>query len=149
MIHVLAPVPAVHLPEAIGTARQHGSVLLGSNQFELLESLRGAVATVWLVASTGFIAPGALPPVAVGKVLWKGRLAGVETADRRGRPTRPHLRPTSTASDTEWHMFYEVLDLAPVDPPIASANLRRIGGGRIEVAPHMLVMIESPQEKRP
>lgn len=145
MIHVMAPVPAVHFLDAVATAQRMGSVLLGSNQFELLLGLKGKAATIWLVASTGYLNKGELPPVSVGKVLFRGTLGMIEDADRRGRPKRPELRPASTATDTEWHKFFEVSALTAVEPPIPSARLRKKGGSAIEVAPHMLVVIEPPE----
>ena len=141
----MAPVPAVHFLDAIATYERAGAVLFGSNQFDLLHSMIGQDVTVWLVASTGYLPKGELPPVPVGKVLYRGRLGQIEDADRRGRPTRPELRPHSTVGDSEWHKFYEVLAFVPVDPPIPSAKLRKLGGGEIEVAPHMLVLIEPPE----
>jgi len=149
MIHVMAPLPAVHFLDAVATAERMGSVLLGSNQFELLEKLSEQIGkeivTVWLVASTGYLPKGELPPVPVGKVLYRGNLLSVEDADRRGRPKRPELRPASTAADTEWHKFYEVGHVTKLPTTIASASLRKTGGGVIEVAPHMLVRIERPE----
>ena len=144
MKHLLAPVPADHLPDALRVGAEQGSVLLGSNQFELLMRLRGQAVTVWLVASTGYLKAGVVPPVNIGKVLARGRFVDYEEADRRGRPKRPGLRPPSTAGDGAWHMFYEVADLEEVTPPIPSASLRAAGGGHIEVAPHMLLLIEAP-----
>jgi hypothetical protein len=144
MIHLMAPVPAVHFLDTVATAQRMGRVLLGSKQIELLLGLKDKLATIWLVESTGYLKKGALPPVSVGKVLYRGTLEDIVDADPRGRPKKPELRPASTANDTEWHKFYQVKDLTAVEPPIPSASLRKKGGGAIEVAPHMLVVIEPP-----
>lgn len=145
MRHFLAPVPAVHIEASAATFRARGSVLLGSNQFELLTSLKGADASVWLAASTGYVPAGGVPSVNIGKVLYCSRFVAADMGDARGRPNRPDLRPATTEGDTAWTMYYEITDLLAIDPPIATASLHRRGGGRIEVAPHMLVEIDPPR----
>lgn len=144
MIHLFAPVPAVHIPDTIATHAAQGVVAFGSSQFELLNGLKDKPVTVCIGASTGYVPEGGVPGVSIGKVMFRGRLHAADWCDARGRPPVPDWRPASTMSDGVWTMFYAVTDLVALDPPLASANLKRKGGGRIDMSPHMLTLIEAP-----
>lgn len=143
MRHFFAPIPAVHLKAVADTFAGMGAVALGSNQFELLSGLKGP-ATFWLCASTGYVPEGGVPGIDIGKVLYRSQFVSAEMANCRGMPARPELRPQTTSDDGAWTMFYVVNDLCPVDPPIPAAELRKVRGGRFEVAEHMLVEIKRP-----
>jgi hypothetical protein len=144
MKHFFAPVPAVHIVSAWETFQKEGKVAFGSNQYELLLSLNGQAATIWIGASAGYVPSGGVSGVDIGKVLYKARFVEAEFADRRGNPQKPNLRPVSTAGDSAWTIFYVVNEMKHLAKPIPSAALKRKGGGGIDTSPHMLTAIEPP-----
>jgi hypothetical protein len=114
----------VHLLDAAATAEARGRVALGSDAFDLFERLAraGAVGTlpVYLVASRTGHDGKTPPPFEVNKVHFRGRLAAITPADRRRRHPDPTIRPASAVeSDGGWALFWEVADLARIDPPLA------------------------------
>ncbi len=145
MKHFFAPVPAVHLESAYATFREHNAVALGSSQYELLLGLNGQPATIWIGASTGYVPPGGVAGINIGKVLYRARFVCAGWCGKDGKPTKPELRPRSTDDDSIWKVFYVVSGLEALDPPLPSAKLRRKGGGKVESAPHMLIQIEDPK----
>jgi hypothetical protein len=132
---LLAPVPVVHLPDAVAVASEQGSVAFGSDSFDLFTRLErgGFVGSlpVYVVASrTGHDARGDSPaPFQLNKVHLKGRLSGIVQADRRGQHPNPALRPRSAIEgDRGWAMFWELSDVEVLEPPLALSRFATRSG---------------------
>jgi hypothetical protein len=147
-MHILAPVPAVHLPSAEETFRREGRVAFGSNAWEFWRKQTPGAATVWIVASaTGFPAVG-LPGIDPGKLIFRGTYAGMVDARRGVHPT-PALRPASTGTDGAWAMFFELTDLARLAPPRSVIGIVMHTGTRLARVPEGPIAIRDPEEPAP
>ncbi len=124
---LLAPVPVVHLRDAIAVASERGRVAFGSDSFDLFDRLRrsGAIGTlpVYVDASrTGSEKAGGGQRLDVGRVHLRGVLAAVTNGDRRGRHPDPTIRPDSAlATDGRWALFWELDQVEELKPPLALA----------------------------
>ncbi|MFO1142237.1 MAG: hypothetical protein U1E59_07590 [Amaricoccus sp.] len=138
---LLAPVPAVHLPDAIKLAKAGGVVAFGSKAYDTLKRLRdiGAVGTtpVYIyVSSTGFDrSDPQQQALKVGKVQFKGTLADIVDANKHGRHPDPAKRPTSTLTDTDSYIFWEVAGLTILDPVLTLAQFSTATGKAYQTAP--------------
>lgn len=145
MTHVLAPVPALHLPAAAAAFARAGRVAFGSNAWEFWRRQPAEWTAVWVVASSaGFPAAG-LPGIDPGKVIFRGRLAGVVAAVR-GRHPDPALRPDSTGSDEPWAMFFELDALERLARPRPVIGLVTVQGVRLSRVPQGPIAIRDPAE---
>jgi len=145
MTHVLAPVPALHLPAAAAAFARAGRVAFGSNAWEFWRRQAPERTAVWVVASsTGFPA-GGLPGIDPGKVIFRGRLAGIVAAVR-GRHPDPALRPDSTAGDEPWAMFFELEMLERLGRPRPVIGLVTVQGARLARVPQGPIAIRDPDE---
>jgi hypothetical protein len=137
---ILAPVPAVHLPDAIEIADAGGVVAFGSRSFDILAKLRdtGAVGTtpVYIaVSSTGFDSTNPRhQKLKVGKVQFRGTLAGIVDA-KRGRHPDPGKRPASALTDTDSWIFWEVADLTRLEPALTVAQFATTSGKALQALP--------------
>lgn len=146
MKHLLAPVPAVILPSAVETHENAGRVAFGSNAFDVLSKLRDQEVTVWIVATAADAPAGGVAGFPVGKVVLKGRLAGIVDGDRRGLHPDPALRPAATLNDAEWHygLFWEVAEMQRLVPSRAVAGLVSAQGVKLVRPPHGPLPIRDP-----
>jgi len=152
MIHVLAPVPALHLPSAEATFRARGRVAFGSDAWEFWRKITEA--TVWIVVSATGFPRGGLPGIDPGKLIFKSRFAGTTEADRRHRHPDPDLRPASATGDGAWTLFFEVDGLTRLTPPLSVIGLRSLQGIGLQRVPQGPLVVQdpgnlSPIEKRP
>jgi hypothetical protein len=118
-IALLAPVPCVHLKDALATCAARGKVAFGTGCWQLFHEIDqqyGADLPVLIYASVGdrryedFHEPG--------RATLAGRLLGYRVAVRGLHPD-PTCRPPSTLKmDTPtWACFWEAADLAPLAKP--------------------------------
>ena len=147
MIHLLAPVPAVHIPSARQTLIAQGVVAFGSNAFEVLNPLQGKEVTVWIAASATDAPPSGVPAVEIGRVVMRARLRGIVAANRRGRHPNDALRPATTLNDSEFHygLFWEVEAAQDLHPGIPVVGLRTAKGVRLEAMPLGPILIRDPE----
>lgn len=147
MIHLLAPVPAVHIPSARQTLIAHGAVAFGSNAFEVLNPLHGKEVTVWIAASATDAPPSGVAGVEIGRVVMRARLRAIVTANRRGRHPNEALRPASTLDDSEFHygQFWEVEGAQDLHPGLPVVGLRTARGVRLEALPLGPILIRDPE----
>jgi hypothetical protein len=131
---LLAPVPAVHLPDALAIAKNGGTVAFGSNAFDVLKRLRdsGAVGTIpvyVVVSKSGFDPKNPLhQKLKVGKVQFRGTLTAI-TAPRGGKHPDHSKRPASALKeDTPAALFWEVEGLQEVTPPLTVAQFSNSSG---------------------
>jgi hypothetical protein len=132
---LLAPVPVVHLPDAVSVAREQGKVAFGTDSFDLFSRLQrvGAVGSlpVYVVASkTGHdVRAGGKALFDLNRIHLRGRLTQVTPADRRGRHPVPALRPGSAVeSDGSWALFWELSDVEELAPPMPLARFTTRAG---------------------
>ena len=143
-MHILAPVPALHLPSAQATFQQHRRVAFGSNAWEFWRTRQTGAATVWVVASsTGFPKDGILG-IDPGKVIFRG------TFDRmvdslRGKHPNPNLRPASTDDDGAWAVFFEIVDLVRLTRPLPVIQQITISGQKLARVPEGPLQIRDPE----
>jgi hypothetical protein len=151
MLHLLAPVPAVHLVAAQDTFRRMGRVAFGSNAFDVLNKVNGKDVTVWIAASSTSAPPGGVPGIEIGKIVLCGQLAGIVNADRRGNHPDPSFRPATTLADKEehWAQFWEVVALEALRPTLSPIGLRAKGPGRLIGIPLGPVLIDPPDRHTP
>jgi hypothetical protein len=150
MLHLLAPVPAVHLPSAMDTFAARGRVAFGSNAYDVLAQVAAKEATFW-IAATATDAPAAgVSGWTIGKIVLSGRLAAVTEA-RRGRHPDPGLRPRSTETDDEFHyaQYWEVEALTRLDPPLSPIGLRTRQKVALTRIPQGPILILDPQAPPP
>jgi hypothetical protein len=116
-------------------ASERGRVAFGSDSFDLFDRLRrtGAVGTlpVYVVASRTGSEPGTgyAPALDVSKVHVRGTLAAITDCDRRGRHPDPTIRPGSAlATDGGWALFWELVDVEELKPPLVLAQFATRSG---------------------
>ena len=141
--HILAPVPALHLPSAEATFRAEGRVAFGSDAWEFWRKVTEA--TVWIVASSTGFPPNRLPGIDPGKLIFKARLAGTTEADRRHRHPDPNLRPASAAGDGAWTLFFEVDELTRLSRTRPVIGLRTLQGISLQRVPQGPLLIHDPE----
>ncbi len=119
-IALLAPVPLVHLQDAVDVCEAQGKVAFGSRAWEVFRQLdlerNGAPVDVYIYASMGRTADRL-------EASWHGRYIGHVEAKNGAHPDGMRFRPPSTAvnpSDNKgyWAVFWEVdslRELAPED----------------------------------
>jgi hypothetical protein len=138
---LLAPVPAVLLPDALSIAKSGGTVAFGSNAFDVLERLResGAVGTcpVYIVVlKTGFSPKNPQhQKLKVGKVQFRGTLAGITESKRGKHPDASKRPPTALEGDTPVGLFWEVDDLEELNPPLLLQQFSNASGGVWKTTP--------------
>jgi hypothetical protein len=132
---LLAPVPAVHLHDAVAVAAGCGRVAFGTDSFDLFDRLRrtGVIGTlpVYVVASrTGSERlTGGGTHLDVSKVHLRGVLGAVTDGDRRGRHPDATIRPASAlATDRKWALFWELNEVEELKPPLALAQFATRSG---------------------
>jgi hypothetical protein len=126
---LLAPVPLHHLRSGKEISDLHGSVLFGSDRYELFEEVEVPDGTVvYLYASKTGETP---EPI----VTWEGIFGGYERAEQVSA-NRWKLRPPSTKTDSAWVGYYEVRDLRelPPDERFRITDLTKKDGGRFSEA---------------
>jgi hypothetical protein len=144
MTHILAPVPALHLPSAETVFARQGVVAFGSDAWEFWQkALVGS--RVWIVASATDFPSAGLPGIDPGKLIFSARLAAITLADRRHRHPNPDLRPASTEADGNWTLFFEVDDLTRLAPPLSVIGVRTVQGVGLQRVPHGPLNIRDPQ----
>jgi hypothetical protein len=101
---LLAPVPLEHLMSAMKVCEREGSVLFGSNAWQLFESeaLRAGM-PVYIYASR---AGAPVRPM----ITWHAEYVGFVRSEALSAQMR-RRRPPSTANDTPFGGYYEVRDL--------------------------------------
>lgn len=145
MAHVLAPVPALHLPAAAASFARAGRVAFGSNAWEFWRRQAAGATVVWVVASASGFPAGGMPGIDPGKLIFRGLLAGIAEAVR-GRHPDPALRPASTAGDGPWAMFFELQALVRLDRPRPVIGLVTLQGTRLVRVPQGPIAIRDPEE---
>ncbi|MCC6305490.1 MAG: hypothetical protein IT545_09870 [Rhodobacteraceae bacterium] len=148
MSHVLAPVPALHLPAAAATFARAGRVAFGSNAWEFWRRQAPGQAVVWIVASATDFPAGGVPGIDPGKVVFRGGLLALVAAVR-GRHPDPGLRPATTASDLAWAMFFELDGLERLARPLPVIGILTLQGARLARVPQGPIAIRDPGEAPP
>lgn len=144
MSHILAPVPALHLPAAEVVYGEQGRVAFGSDAWEFWQKAAPG-ARIWIVASATGFPPSGLPGIDPGKLIFSARLAAVTAADRRHRHPNVALRPASTGGDGSWTVFFEVDDLIRLVPPLSVIGVRTLQGIGLQRVPQGPLNIRDPQ----
>ena len=147
MNHVLAPVPAVHLPSAEATFAAQGRVAFGSDAWTFWLKQVALETCVWIVASATDFPKAGLPRIDPGKVIFRGTLIGTVEADRRHRHPDPALRPANPATFGASAMFFELADLVRLAPPLPVLRLATLQGIRLQRVPQGPLAIRDPEAK--
>lgn len=150
MLHLLAPVPAVMLPSAMGIFAARGRVAFGSNAWDVLSRLTGQETEVWIVATASDAPAAGVPGWTIGKIVLRGVLAGV-TRSVRGRHPDPAIRPAAalTPDEFRYDQFWEVAELQRLDPPLSPIGLRTRQNAALARIPQGPILIRDPQGAAP
>lgn len=124
---LLTPIPAIHIEEGEAVFAEYGRVAFGSDAWELFDRLRQEGADKGLPVLIYASATGSQSrssPFALHKVVCSAMLDGFEEG-HGGRHKRPHLRTkTALATDSSFVLFWEVVALKRLEPPINLNSLR-------------------------
>lgn len=146
-VHVLAPVPALHVESAFETMEKHGVVAFGTKAWEIWKKWEGKDAQVWIVASstgnTGLVSKA----ISIGKIVATGTLERL-TDPVRGQHPDPRLRPPSTITDKEHEflLYWEVSNIVLLPKPISLTRLTSVSGRSIQTTPQRAIELKSPPD---
>ena len=145
-VALLAPVPLKHLIDGQEACekRHHHTVAFGSMNwglFEKLEALRGMLCIdVFIYASRS--------DELTHTATWHARYVGRAEALADGtHPRGERYRPESCAGEAGWAIYWEVMDLKRLDPPIPLSDFRALESGenyKPTYLPEGPVLIEHP-----
>ncbi len=143
---ILAPVPEVHLADALDVCAKCGSVAFGSNKYELFES-ETLAATEQKIPLLIYASKGSLP-LGAYSVTWIGFFDGYQRAKANGRhPEENRYRPSSTDTDGKFAGFWHVSSLKKLDPgnflPVRDLQTKS-GKLRLDAAPRGPELVQTP-----
>ena len=144
MLHILAPVPAVHLPSALETFNRENRVAFGTKATDLFQNLRGKDVVVWIAASSTGAPVGGIEGIEIGKIVASGKLDKTVDADEMGRHPNINLRPKTALDDEPWHLFWEVTMLEKLSKTIAINGIISTKGKKLTKIPLGPTQIKSP-----
>lgn len=147
MTHIVAPVPAVHLPSAFAVSQEHGRVAFGTSAWETWQGFADREATIWIVATSTDLPATWDRSFEVGKIVLKGRFVGLEPG-RNGRHPTPHLRPDTAHSGDEWTypIFWEVGPLERVRP-FSFIGLKTTSGTLLKDTPRRAIALANAPDE--
>jgi len=125
-VALLAPVPAVFLPEGADLCAnpRKGKVAFGSSAWELFEELdkeRDGLPVLVLIYASH---TDSHAPLATWSGYYVGYVRGVGGAHPDGRKIRPVTAVQDGDEEGPWALYWEVADLKPMDAPVPIGGLR-------------------------
>ena len=149
---LLAPVPLMHLQSGQKICESEGKVAFGSRDYRLFEKLDGMLEGERAVA---LIYASEAREQDLPRVTWKARYIGHLRSRGGAHPDGTRFRPPTTSDYPEdnagyWAVFWEVVELAPIDrleERVLIRTLRGLGSRRALGAafvPHGPILVEYP-----
>jgi hypothetical protein len=128
---LLAPVPDIHLADALAVCKREGKVAFGSNAVHFFSKHGAALAglkTFIYPSLTGSPTPQFYKS---GHATLHGVFVGWTMADKRGKHQNAKFRPEpALTEDTAWTLFWEVSDLSVLPKPVLLADMHALQKGK-------------------
>jgi hypothetical protein len=138
---LLAPVPALLLPDALELAAKGRIVAFGSNSFEVLDRLKksgaeGALPVHIVVSQNGFdLKKAGHSKPHVRSVQFRGTLAAITPAERGKHPDQTKRPQAASDGDSPAGLFWEVEGLHEITPPLTLQNFSNAAGKAWQTIP--------------